>query len=244
MNKIQNRTILITGANRGIGKALVIEFLNAGAAKVYAAVRNLKSAQPLVDEFGDRVVPIYTDLADPESIKQAAKIATDVDFVINNAGIISSVDVLDETILSEIDTVFDVNVKGLLRVAHAFAPVLKANGGGAIAQLNSVASLKNFETVSTYSASKAASYSFTQALRARLAEQGTKLISVHPGPIATDMANDAGFGDVAEPPALVAQGIIHALENNEFHVFPDSVARQFEAGYTSFADAFITAEVV
>ncbi|WP_309398256.1 SDR family oxidoreductase [Cerasicoccus maritimus] len=244
MNKIQNKTVLITGANRGIGKALVTEFINAGAAKVYAAVRNVKSAQPLVDEFGDRVVPIYADLSDLASIKQAAQTATDVDVVINNAGIISSLDILDESALGEIDTVFDVNVKGLLRVAQAFAPVLKANGGGTLVQLNSVASLKDFDGLSTYCASKAASYSFTQALRTKLAEQGTQLVSVHPGPIATDMGDEAGFTDVAEPPSLVATGVIRALENNEFFVFPDSVARQFHEAYQGFAKTFVTPEAV
>ena len=111
------------------------------------------------------------------------------------------------------------NVIGLTRVAQAFAPVLKANGGGAFAQLNSVASVKSFADFATYSASKAASYSITQALRDKLAEQQTHVISVHPGPIATDMANQAGLGEIAESPSLVADLMIDHPRVTAFSVF-------------------------
>jgi len=107
----------------------------------------------------------------------------------------------------------EVNVYGLMRMAQAFAPVLKANGGGAFAQLNSVGSMKSFPEIATYTASKAASYSITQALRETLQEQGTRVVSVHPGPIATDMGSGAGFDEVAEPAELVPQSIIAALKN-------------------------------
>ena len=105
----------------------------------------------------------------------------------------------------------DVNVNGLIRMAQAFAPVLKNNGGGALIQLNSVASIKNFAPFTTYCASKAAAYSVTQSLKDLLGEQNTQVMSVHPGPIATDMADHAGMGDMAEPPSLVADAIVEAL---------------------------------
>ena len=89
-------------------------------------------------------------------------------------------------------------------------------------QLNSIASMKNFLPFSTYSASKAAAYSITQGLKDSLAEQGTQVISVHPGPIATDMADDAGIGEIAEPPSLVADSLVAGMENGDFHVFPDT----------------------
>ncbi len=92
-------------------------------------------------------------------------------------------------------------------------------------QLNSVVSIKCFSDSATYCASKAASYSITQSLRDVLSKQGTLVVSVHPGPIATDMANAAGFGDVAESPSVVAEAIVTALANGDFHVFPDFMGR-------------------
>jgi short-subunit dehydrogenase len=121
-------------------------------------------------------------------------------------------------------------------MAQAFAPVLKANGGGVFAQINSVASMKSFSNSATYCASKAAAYSITQALRELLSEQGTFVLSVHPGPIATDMSDAAGLTETAEPPALVADGMIEALKAGDFHVFPDSMAKQIGGAYKSFAE--------
>ena len=134
------------------------------------------------------------------------------------------------------------NVYGLIRMAQAFAPVLAANGGGAFVQLNSVVSVKNFASSATCSASKAAAYSITQALRDTLKAQGTQVMSVHAGPIATDMANSAGLGAIAEPASLVADGIVAALAAGEFHVFPDSMARKFWSAYQGFARAVVEAE--
>jgi short-subunit dehydrogenase len=136
-----------------------------------------------------------------------------------------------------------VNVYGLIRVAQAFAPVLAANGGGAFVQLNSVVSLKSFADFATYSASKAAAYSITQGLRDKLKAQGTRVVSVHPGPIATDMADAAGLTAVADPPSVVADGIVAALAAGEFHVFPDKMARDFWSAYQGFARGVVEAEV-
>jgi short-subunit dehydrogenase len=104
-------------------------------------------------------------------------------------------------------------------------------------------SLKSFADFATYSASKAAAYSITQALRDKLKAQGSLVLSVHPGPIATDMANSAGFGASAEPASLVADGIVAALAAGEFHVFPDRMARNFWSAYQDFAGAVVEAEV-
>ena len=91
-------------------------------------------------------------------------------------------------------------------------------------------------------ASKAAAYLITQALREQLADQGTAVVSVHPGPIATDMARDAGFGDIGDPPAMVAEGIVAALASGDFHVFPDTMAQEIGSAYQSFAENVIEAE--
>jgi len=238
---INNKTILVTGANRGIGKVLVESFIEHGAAKVYAAVRKLESAAPLIEQYGDQVVPIYIDLAEPQSIAAAAQTASDVEVVVNNAGVLKTSTPLAEDAIAALKFEMDVNVYGLMAMAQAFAPVLKANGGGVFAQLNSVVSMKSFSNFATYSASKAAAYSITQALRELLGEQGTTVLSVHPGPIATDMGDAAGLTEIAEPPTLVAKAMIDALKAGEFHVFPDTMAKQIGGAYQSFAKNVVEA---
>ena len=242
--EIQNKVALITGANRGIGKSIAESFLQHGAKKVYAAVRNVDSAMPLIDQYGDRVQAIEVDMGKPASISNAAKIAQDVDVVVNNAGVLTSTDPLQENALESLNYEMDINVGGLVRMAQAFAPVLKSNGGGAFVQLNSVASIKNFTPFTTYSASKAAAYSVTQGLRELLGEQGTQVISVHPGPIATDMVKETGLHDIAEPPSLVADSIIAALNNGNFHAFPDSMAKQIEDVYQNYAANVVEANLM
>ena len=240
---ITGKTVLITGANRGIGKVLLESFLSHGVAKVYAAVRNLDSVAPLVERYGERVVPVHLDLNDPVSITAAAQMAQDVEVVVNNAGGFLAASPLAEDAISSLEFLMNLNVYGLIRMAQAFSPILKANGGGVFAQLNSVVSLKTFSNFTTYSASKSAAYAVTQALREVLKEQGTRVLSVHPGPIATDMGDEAGLTEIAESPTLVADGIIEALKAGDFHVFPDSMAKQIGGAYQSFAENVVTAAI-
>jgi len=240
---IQGKTVFVTGANRGIGKAIVESCVRAGAAKVYAAVRNLDSVKPLVEAHGDKIVPIHLDLSQSDTIAAAAQTASDVDVVISNAGVLRQSLPLADDAIEALQYEIDINVFGLIRMARAFAPVLKANGGGAFVQLNSVASLKCFTDFSTYCASKAASYSITQGLREQLEAQGTAVLSVHPGPIATDMAHDAGLAEMADPPSVVGEGIIEALKAGDFHLFPDTMAKQFEEAYQGFAESIVEASM-
>lgn len=236
---VKDKVALVTGSNRGIGKAIVDSLIQHGASKVYAAVRNIDSAQPLVDAYGKKIVPILIDLDKPETITGAAKHASDVHLVINNAGVSKNASPLTNDTLEALQYEMDINVFGLIRMAQAFAPILKVNGGGAFVQLNSIASMKCFSDFATYSASKAAAYSITQGLHDKLKEQGTVVLSVHPGPIATDMAVDAGFGEIAESPSLVSEGIIDALKSGDFHVFPDTMAKQIGDQYENFAKNII-----
>ena len=238
---IKDKIALVTGANRGIGKAIVESLIQHGAKKVYLAVRDVKSTNTLVAEFGDLVAPLYVDLSVPASIESLAKTASDVQLVVNNAGILKLADPLNDDVEEAFNQELTVNTFGLIRMAKAFIPVLEQNGGGAFVQLNSVASIKNFAGFTTYSASKAAAYSLTQGLRDQVADKNIQVLSVHPGPIATDMADEAGMGEMGEPTSVVAEGIVKALKAGDFHLFPDTMAKQFEAAYKSYATSFIEA---
>ena len=221
----------------------VESFIQNGATKVYTAVRTLGTASPLVQEYGDKVVPIHIDLDKPETVAAAAIAAKDAQVVVNNAGVLRTTTPLDAEAIDSLQFEMKINVFGLIRMAQAFAPILKANGGGAFVQLNSGASIKSFTNFATYSASKAAAYSITQALREILGQQGTTVLSVHPGPIATDMATLAGMGEIAEPPSLVTNGIVASLKAGDFHLFPDSMAKQIGGAYQSFAENIVEADL-
>jgi len=173
--KIQNSVALVTGANRGLGLAFTQALLAGGAGKVYAAARDAASVKQA------DVVPVRLDVTDPEQVAAVAAGLGDVNLLINNAGIIRGSGFLGEQGVEAVRAEFETNFFGPLQVSRAFAPILARNGGGAIVNVLSALSWVAFPSSSTYSASKAAAWAFSNGLRNELRGQGTQVLSLHVG---------------------------------------------------------------
>ena len=219
---IENKTILITGASRGIGRALVDEALRRGAKKVYAGTR---SALQVTHE---RVMPVTLDVTNPLQIHQAVEQVGSLDVLINNAGIAIYDDL---TNFEVIEKHLAVNCLGLLKVTHAFLPALSRSKGAVINNL-SLAGLAALPVIPSYSISKAAAFNMTQSLRALLAGQGVSVHAAILGPVDTDM--NRGFEIPKASPETAAAGIFDGLEKGEDEIFPDpasaSIAEAWRAG--------------
>jgi len=221
--KIEGSVALVTGANRGLGKALVSALVEAGAAKVYAAARDVRK----LSADSSRVVPLALDTTKPEQIAAAVKKANDVTLLINNAGALTSYDVLTAS-QADFDADFRTNVHGTLAVIKAFLPVLeRAPGGATIVNVLSLTSLASFPALGGYSASKAAAWSVTQALRPQLKAKHIDLLAVLPGPIDTDMVKALPMPK--NSPADTAKGVLAGIARGEEEIFPDPMAQQMGA---------------
>lgn len=223
--KINEAVALVTGANRGIGRRIADALLERGVKKLYAAARNVDSLADLVEAGGGRVVPLALDVTDDAQVAAAAQAAGDVTLLINNAGALAMAEPGDAKNVENAKWEFEVNVFGVIRMVNAFVPVLVANGGGTIVNLNSVVSWANMPMVWTYSASKAAAWSLTMGLRAAVADKGIEVVSVHPGPVETDMADDIDMDKAS--PEEVANRILDGVESGAMYVTPDAFAEDF-----------------
>jgi NAD(P)-dependent dehydrogenase (short-subunit alcohol dehydrogenase family) len=219
---IANKTILITGANRGIGRALLDEALRRGAKRVYAGTRG---ALTIADE---RVTPLTLDVTNISQIRRAADEVESLDLLINNAGIaiyddLSKLEVLEQHL--------SVNFLGILKVTQAFLPLLRRSKGAIVNNL-SLVGLAALPVIPSYSISKAAASNMTQSLRALLAGQGVTVHGVFLGPIDTDM--NRGFDIPKASPGSAARGILDGLEKGEEDIFPDpasqSIAETWRTG--------------
>src|SRR5437764_9038483 len=201
--KVEGAAALVTGANRGLGAAIAQALLDAGA-KVYGAARDPAT----ITNRGLIAVPL--DVTDGDDIAIAARTCRDVSIVVNNAGILRSAASLAEGAVDAARAEMETNFFGSMRMARAFAPVLRQNGGGALVNVLSVLSFISMPQGATYSASKSAAWSLTNALRIELRQQGTLVVAVHAGFIDTDMA--AGVSGEKVSPESVAGQIVAAIE--------------------------------
>jgi NAD(P)-dependent dehydrogenase (short-subunit alcohol dehydrogenase family) len=226
--KIEGAVALVTGANRGIGRALTEALLARGVRKVYATARHPMALRDLRDQ---RLVVLRLDVTDPDQIRAAGDAASDVELVFNNAGVALVTRIEDARVLDQARREMDVNYFGPLQLLQRLAPTLARNGGGAFVNIGSSAGLTNVPMFPTYSASKAALHSLTQAARILLGVQGTSVFGVYAGPVDTDMTRDLALPKTSPPD--VASAILDGIEAGQEDIFPDPFAvdfgRQFES---------------
>lgn len=218
---VEGSVALVTGANRGLGKAFARALLDAGAAKVYAGARDVASISD------PEVVPVQLDVTDHEQVAKVAAELGDVQIVVNNAGVASWLGAVEGEGLEAFREEFEVNYFGSVAVARAFAPVVARNGGGAIVNMLSALSWATLPSTANYSATKAAGWAYTNGLRHALAQQGTLVVAVHAGYIDTDMV--AGVDAPKVTPEDVARQTVEALNEGREEVLADEVARGAKA---------------
>jgi NAD(P)-dependent dehydrogenase (short-subunit alcohol dehydrogenase family) len=232
--KIQDSIALVTGANRGLGAAFARGLLAAGAAKVYAAARDPASVTL------PGVVPVALDVTQPEQVAALARDLKDVTLLVNNAGIFEGGPLLAPGSIGALQRQFETNAVGPLRLVQAFAPVLAAHGGGAVINVLSVLSWLTLAGVSgAYSASKAAGWALSNALRQELRLQHTELLSVHAAFIDTDMARGSP-GPKLTPDEVVSRALA-ALQAGQPELLADAVSRHVHAGLVAEPRVYVGA---
>jgi NAD(P)-dependent dehydrogenase (short-subunit alcohol dehydrogenase family) len=219
--KIDGSVALVTGANRGLGRVYARELAGRGAAKVYGAARDPAA----VTEPG--VTPIALDITDPERVGQVAQQCADVSLLVNNAGVLKYSTFTGAPSLDAARLEMETNYFGTLSMCRAFAPVLAANGGGAVVNMLSVTSFYTNPLDASYGASKAAAWSLTNGIRIELHHQGTLVVAVHASFIDTDMAALATAPKIS--PESVAQQVCDAVEAGEIEVLADERSRFVKA---------------
>ena len=219
---IQGSVAFVSGTSRGIGRVYVTRLLERGAAKVYAAARDTTAIADLVTDGGGRVFPVALDVTDPDAVAAAAAQAADTTLLINNAGFNNNTPLLGVGDMAPARLEMETNYFGTLAMCRAFAPVLKANGGGAIVNMLSILSRVNLPMMGSLCASKAAALSLTQCVRAELAAQGTAVIAVMPGAVDTDMT--AGVDIPKMQPTEVVSAALDAVEAGLEEIYPGPMA--------------------
>lgn len=225
--QIQSAIALVTGANGGIGQYYIQGLQAAGAPRIYAGARNPDSLKEIVASDPDRILPIPLDITDEASVKAAAETYSDVNLLINNAGVGFNQRLVPDINFARVRSEIEVNYLGTLRMCLAFAPVLKANGGGAIVNMLTILAKVNFPLNASYCASKAAALLATQGIRAELALQKTLVVGVMPGTVDTGMSKDFPPPKVA--PEAVVQAALQAVIDEVEDVYPGEQAQEMQA---------------
>jgi NAD(P)-dependent dehydrogenase (short-subunit alcohol dehydrogenase family) len=231
--KLANSVVLITGANRGIGLAFAREALARGARRVYAAARDPSTVKI------EGVQPIRLDVTNPEEVARAARECGDVTILVNNAGIALNGGFLADTTLEETRRQLETNFFGMARMAQAFAPVLRSNGGGAMLNVLSIASWINRPMLGTYGATKSAAWALTNGLRHELRGQGTQVTALHMGFVDTDLTR--GIDAPKSTPQAIVAAAYDGLEAGQLEVLADQPTRGVKQSLSTAAPAYLEA---
>ena len=230
MRTIAGKAVLVTGANRGIGRALVQELVARGAARVYAGTRG-----PVAID-GDGITPLLLDITEPEQVARAIERIDVLDVLVNNAGIARFDDLTEPAVLEQH---LAVNLLGSLRMTQAALPLLTQSRGAVVNHV-SIAAFAPVPVWPAYSASKAAAFSLTQSLRLQLAGRGVRVQAVLTGPVDTEMTR--GMEMPKSSPAAVAAGIVDGIEREDEEIFPDPMSLTMAEAWRSGANKALERE--
>ena len=230
---IANATVLITGANRGIGLAFAREAVARGARRVYAAARD-----PAMVRL-EGVVAVQLDVTDAAQVARVARECGDVNLLVNNAGVATTGGFLQDASLESTRRQFETNFFGMLRMAQAFAPVLERNGGGAMLNVLSIASWINRPLLGTYGATKSAAWALTNGLRHELRGQGTQVTALHMGFVDTDLTR--GIDMPKSTPEAIVRAALDGLEAGLDEVLADEGTQLVKQSLSTQAAAYLAA---
>jgi NAD(P)-dependent dehydrogenase (short-subunit alcohol dehydrogenase family) len=219
--KVSGSVALVTGANRGLGRAFTQELVSREAARVYGTARDPAA----ITEPG--VMPVRLDITDPRRVAEVARECPDITLLVNNAGVVTWQPFLGAPDIDAARLEMETNYFGTLSMCRAFAPVLGGNGGGCIVNMLSIVSFFTNPFNATYAASKAAEWSLTNGVRIELAHQGTLVVGVHAGFIETDMTEGIGAPKIS--PESVARQVFDAVEADQVEVLADERTRSVKA---------------
>ena len=231
--KIENATVVITGANRGIGLAFANAFLERGARKVYAGARDPSQVSL------PGVTPLRLDVNSAADIEAAARLANDVTIVVNNAGIAKFGSFLADDAEALLRNHLETNLLGVLRVSRAFAPILARNGGGALLNVASIASWVSSPLLASYAVSKSALWSLSNGLRNDLRDQGTQVLTLHMGFVDTDLTQ--GIELPKTKPETIVERALTALEVGAREVLADEMTQQVKSGLSAEQAMYLAA---
>lgn len=230
-SNIEGKIALVTGANRGIGEALVTALVAQGAARIYACARQIENLQQLVLLAPEVIIPLQLDVTDERQIDAVARQLPALDLLINNAGIATASTFSEAASMDIASAEMATNYFGPIKLTHALLPKLQQSQSGAVVNISSIAGICNFPLLGPYSASKAALHSFTQGLRAELRTAGIAVSGVYPGPVDTRLA--AGSDMPKAQPAEVARIILAGVKNAEEDIFPDAFSQAMQQIFTT-----------
>jgi len=229
--EIKGKTVLISGANRGLGKALVEQLIKKGVSKVYAGSRNIDNLDDLKNKYTDILIPVQLDVTNQNDILKVSEQIDKLDILINNAGIMLPGTLLADEATESLQQNMNVNVWGLLNLSNAFRHHFEGSNASAIVNIISVAGFANMPMLGTYSVSKATVHSITQGMRGQMNSKNTQVTGVYPGPMDTDMVD--GWDLEKADTTSVAKNILEGIENRVEDIFPDPMSQQVGPLYLS-----------